>query len=296
MDAGSPPGGGAIPGGDALTGGGAIPGGDALTGGGALPGASSPGAVERAALLAELSTSAAPSLRPASLVSAGPLRPLPVALLAKLEIRQRAGYDAAGPDHPRRERWLQAFYAEVGLAVLASMGLLVLALIGGHSAATAVAGGVLAGSAVTAAVTWRSVQADPLRIGREERRALTAAGFWQSHQPWTAALNAGAERALLGVAVQTAAEIAGSPAWRSGYLDGHRLQLDLADELDAIDEQTFWIAQARHSGGPDADVRAGFDGAVDRVLALREYAAGAGLAHPADCCRRRRATRSPRHR
>jgi hypothetical protein len=118
------------------------------------------------------------------------------------------------------------------------------------------------------------VQSDPLRVRSDERRVVTAAASWESRQPWTGALTAGPERALVGVAVDLAGQIASSPAWRSGYLDGHRMMLDLGAELDAVDAQAFQIAQARAGGGAQADVDAAFDGLLDRVLALRRYADG----------------------
>lgn len=227
---------------------------------------------ERAALRAELATRAAPSLRPASLVSADPLRPLPGALLAKLEVRARAGYDPGGPDHPRRERAQQTVLVPVLIAaVLAAFT--VIGFVTGHDG-LAIGAAVLAGADLLfAAAAWRWIQADPLRVQPAERHALTAAGYWQSSQPWTGTLAAGPERALVSVAVETVATIASNPAWRSGYLDGHRLVFDLAAELDAIDAQAFEIARARASGGAEADVSAGLDSALDRVLALRRYAA-----------------------
>jgi hypothetical protein len=227
----------------------------------------------REALRAELAGRPVPSLRPAALVSADPLRPLPGALLAKLEVRRRAGYDPAGPNHPRGERWQQVIFPELGLGAAAAVVLLV-AVILGPGLLAAIAGAALAASALITAAAWQWIRSDPLRIQPDERRALTAAGYWQSRQPWTAALNTGPERALLSVSVETAAQIASSPAWRSGYLDGHRLVLDLADELDEIDAQLVPIAQARLAGAAEADRNRALDNALDRVLALRAYAAG----------------------
>jgi hypothetical protein len=228
---------------------------------------------ERAALRAELATRAAPSLRPASLVSADPLRPLPGALLAKLEVRARAGYDPAGPDHPRRERAQQIVLVPLLITVVLAV-LMIIGFATGHDG-LAIAAAVLAGAdLVLAGSAWRWIQADPLRVQPAERHALTAAGYWQSSQPWTGALAAGSERALVGVAVETVATISSNPAWRSGYLDGHRLVFDLAAELDAVDAQAFEVARARAGGGAEADVQASFDSALDRVVALRRYAGG----------------------
>lgn len=228
---------------------------------------------ERSALRAELAARAAPSLRPASLVSADPLRPLPGALLAKLEIRGRNGYDPTGPDHPRRERWQQLLAAGLGLAAVAAV-VMIVAIVAGHSLLAEIAGAALAAGALAIAATWRWIATDPLRIRAAERHALSAAGWWQSRQAWTGALATGPERALLGVALEVAVEIASSPAWRSGYLDGHRLVFDLAAELDAVDAQAFAVARARAAGGSEPDVDAAFDGCLDRVLALRRYANG----------------------
>jgi len=228
---------------------------------------------ERSALRAELAARTAPSLRPASLVSADPLRPLPGAVLAKLEIRGRAGYDPSGPDHPRRDRWQQLVFPGLGLAAVAAV-VLIVAVIAGHSLLAEIAGAALLAGSLAAAAAWRWIGADPLRIRAAERHALTAAGWWQSRQGWTGALAAGPERALLGVALDGAAQIASSQAWRSGYLDGHRLVFDLATELDAVDAQAFEVARARTAGGAEHDVDAAFDSCLDRVLALRRYANG----------------------
>jgi energy-converting hydrogenase Eha subunit A len=224
----------------------------------------------RAALRAELAARPAPSLRPASLVGP-PLRPLPPAVLARLEVRRRAGLDPAGADHPRRTRWQQVALPAIVIGAVAVV-VLIVALIGDHGLLAAVAGAVAAGATVLAVAGSAWVNADPLRLRPEEHRALSTAGHWESKQPWTAALNAGPERALLGAAVEAAGQIAASPAWGSGYLDGHRLVLDLAAELDEIDIQACAIAQARVGHGADAD--AALDATLDRVLALRGYVTG----------------------
>ncbi|MDP9093532.1 MAG: hypothetical protein M3N95_11525 [Actinomycetota bacterium] len=232
---------------------------------------------ERSALETELAAEAAvaarvaPSLRPASLVSTDPLRPLPGALLAKLEIRGRAGYDPTGPDHPRRDRWQQLLAPGLGLAAAAAL-VLIVAVIAGHSLLAEIAGAALAAGALATAAAWRWIEADPLRIRPAERHALTAAGWWQSRQAWTGTQATGPERALLSLAVEVVAEIASSPAWRSGYLDAHRLVFDLAAELDAVDAQAFGVAQARTAGRTRPDADAAFESCVDRILALRRYA------------------------
>ena len=115
---------------------------------------------------------------------------------------------------------------------------------------------------------------DPLRLDRRQQRQLTEASTWQSRQTWPAPLLGSPERALVTLAVEVVGEIAASPVWRSGYLDGHRLELDLAAELDDIDAQALQVAQLSATGAAAADAGAGLDSCLDRVLALRAYAQG----------------------
>ncbi|MCW2523385.1 MAG: hypothetical protein JWO63_1720 [Frankiales bacterium] len=229
---------------------------------------------QRALLRLEVSARPAPSLRPASLTSPEPIRPLPGSLLAKLEVRRRTGFDPViGADHPRRERLQQVVVLPIVVAgpaaVVAGVGFGI-----GHPLLGLIAA-IVAGVGLVFALAARSwIRADPLRITTAEGRRLDHACSWQSRQPWTGTLNAGPERALLGLAVDAVGAIATSPAWASGYLDGHRLAFDLADELDGLDAQLCQVASARAAGGADDDVDAAFDAGLDRVLALRRYEAG----------------------
>jgi hypothetical protein len=226
----------------------------------------------RVMLRAELAACPDSSLQPAALVSTEPLRPLPGALVAKLEVRRRRGLDPTGADHPRRERWQTLVVPELILAPVAAV-VLGVALILGKGLVAAIGGVLLAACALGAVVGRQRVRADPLRIHERERRVLSDGGHWESKQPWAAATNSGPERALLGLAVDVVARIAASPAWRSGYLDGHRMVLDLTAELDAVDLQTFTIASARVAGGAGSDLPSALDAAIDRVQALRDYQA-----------------------
>ncbi|HVU92572.1 MAG TPA: hypothetical protein VHC23_10080, partial [Jatrophihabitans sp.] len=85
----------------------------------------------------------------------------------------------------------------------------------------------------------------------------------------------GRERGLVIAATRAAARITASPSWRSGRLDEQRVRLDLAAELDQIDEQAHRIAAARTATGPvtaDPAVDRAWEAAVDRVAALTAYA------------------------
>jgi hypothetical protein len=227
---------------------------------------------ERAQLRQELGGRAAPSLRPASLTSPQPIRPIPGALLAKLEVRRRVGLEPViGADHPRRNRLQQVFVVPIVVAVPAA----VVAGIGfgiGHNLLGLVAAIVAAAGVIGAVAGRQWTRADPLRITTDEGHLLDRARSWQSQQPWTGALNTGPERALLGVAVDEVGRIAINPAWTSGYLDEHRLAFDLAAELDGLDAQLYQVASSRVAGG--ADVSAALDAGLDRVVALRRYDAG----------------------
>jgi hypothetical protein len=212
------------------------------------------------------------SLRPASLITERPLHRPSADLADKVDTRTEAGL---GDDNPGR---LPIIGAASGVA---GLGLLVFA---GATTAAVLAGGVVAvvlaiiglvvflaggGWAVRTALT---AARDPLRLSAPERRALAGARMWQSTQPWLGPLAQTRERRLVFVAVDIVADIIGSDAWASTYLDEHRIRLDLVTELDEIDEQAHRLAQA-HAGTPDAEaVTTGWDAAVDRVAALWLYA------------------------
>jgi hypothetical protein len=213
----------------------------------------------------------APSLRPASLVGPYPLRPLPDGLSATLEARRRAGYEPAGADYPRRERWQTRVAPALLLGSAAAVALIV-ALIVGRGLPAAIAGGVLVACSLAASAGLRWMHADPLRISPRDKRALDEAGHWESRQPWTYSLMTGSERAVLDDAVDVTARIAANPAWRSDYLQEHRQVLDLAAELDQVDQVAFTAAQAAAAGGATAAGQRAL--AVARVQSLRDYDAG----------------------
>jgi hypothetical protein len=113
---------------------------------------------------------------------------------------------------------------------------------------------------------------DANRLTAGDRLAIAGASRWRSKQRWTAS---GRERGLVIAATRAAARITASPAWRSGRLDEQRVRLDLAAELDQIDEQAHRIAAARTATGPvtaDPAVDRAWEAAVDRVAALTAYA------------------------
>jgi hypothetical protein len=219
------------------------------------------------------------SEQPPTLQAASPLRALEPALEAKLSNRLIAGLTPHGNDYPRRSvvrrvvipSALLAFLDAVGVGVAAGGGHLVLAL---------VAAVLFIPFAFMAVAGARFAASDPQRVTTFDRRAIAKASTWQSHQAWTGPLAFCSERALVVAAVYAAERITRSPAWRSTSLDEHRVRLDLAEELDQIDAQSFRIASARYQGSagglpvavasPVADQA--WDTAVTRVAALTCYA------------------------
>jgi len=221
------------------------------------------------------------SIQPPTLHAAAPLRPLPAALEAKLANRAAAGYAPYGVEHPRGHVWQRIVLPSGTLAALDAVGVGVAA--GSGHPILAIGAGVLfvplAGLAGTAA---RWAGRDPLRLSTLERREITKASRWESKQLWTGPLAFCNERGLVVAATRAAERIARSPAWRSGRLDEHRVRLDVAKELDQIDEQAFRIASARYEGStgglpiakPVADpvVDQAWDALLTRVAALTCYA------------------------
>jgi len=184
-----------------------------------------------------------------------PLRSLPPAVEAKLAARVQAPAAALDP----RRRVVGPSAALAGLDLVA----VIVAAVTGHVVLAIVAAVLfvpLAGLAVMGARFAAN------RLSFAERQQVAAASSWRSRQAWT---GRGEERGLVIAAVDAAGRIARSPAWRSGRLDEQRVRLDLAAELDQIDEQAHRIADARANG---ADVGAAWDAALDRVAALTAYA------------------------
>jgi hypothetical protein len=107
--------------------------------------------------------------------------------------------------------------------------------------------------------------------GLSLRPAELAVARWREHPGWLGPLAQSEERALVFVAIDVVAGIAASPAW--SWLDDHRVRLDLAAELDAIDRRAFELAGLRHSiGGRDTALTHGWTALVDRVAMLTIYA------------------------
>lgn len=221
---------------------------------------------ERAQVLAIIAGS--PMAKPPHVEAATPLRPLVPELEAKLANRA----DPAAPPADVRRR---VVVPSALLAGLDAIGVVV-ALATGHVVLAVVAAVLLVPLATLAVLGARAGQ-DPTRLTVGDRRAIAAASRWQSRQSWTGPVASGRERGLVIAAAQAAQRIAGSPAWRSGRLDEQRVRLDLAAELDQIDEQAHRIATARAGTGPvgpgiDPAADAAWDAAVDRVAALTAYA------------------------
>jgi hypothetical protein len=225
----------------------------------------------RREVLAEAAArSGSASLRPASLLSGGPLRPLPAAVQSKLDARTRAGLEPAGADHPRREAGQWVVLPVVTGAAAAVV--LIVAEVISHTTLAIVAGIVLAASVVAGVGLRAWVQADPFRWRHHERRAITDTGHWESRQTWIGAVHDAPERALVGVAADQVARIAANPAWSSPYLDAHRTRFDLLTELDQIDAQAYLAASGHTARPADPSTDPSYLAVVDRVAALRGYA------------------------
>ena len=252
-------------------------------------------AAARAGVLAAVEAmgeSGGPSLRPATVTSSTRLREPAAELTAKLDARRQAGLAPEGSNYPRRTT---VILLGAGVAVLGATGVvgllgtvLVYAVSLGQLDLLPVIVGLLAGLAClgfAAGGVARYAGGDPLRISSTERRGLAGAKYWQSRQGWIGPLSGSRERRLALVARDLVERIANSPAWQSGELDGHRLQLDLISELDQIDEQAYQLAQLRATLGqagapraePDAALEHGWNALVDRVAALLVYAGKLGV-------------------
>ncbi len=225
----------------------------------------------RSEVLAEVARRAAPeSLRPISVISASPLRPLPAKSAAKLRARALAGLEPAGADHPRREAWQWTVVPAV--TGLASGVTLIVGLLFSHDSLALISGLILAASVVAGAALSAWILADPLRLRHDERRTLTSALVWESRQSWIGAIHDAPERALVGLAAELVTEIAASPAWNSAYLDAHRSRFDLITELNQIDAQASQCATVRTARPNEAGAEAAYLTLVDRVAALQGYA------------------------
>jgi len=225
----------------------------------------------RAEVLAEVERRAQPaSLRPVSVLSPSPLRPLPAKAAARLSARARAGLEPVGADHPRRETWqLETVPVAVGTGGLIAM---IIGFAISHHLLELIGALVLTVCVVLVVTMSAWIMSDPLRLRHDERRALTNASLWESRQPWVGAVVAAPERGLVGLGCDLVAQISASPAWNSAYLDAHRSQLDLTNELDQLDAQAYQSATARATRPADPAGEATYAEVVDRVVSLRDYA------------------------
>lgn len=228
-----------------------------------------------------------PGLRPTSLNSDQRLCEPPAELTNKIDARVRAGSTPEGLDYPRKQAAVRGGVLAGLVALLGTLLLVVdgisLALGGGLVVLIMMIVGLAGVVAGVAAAVPISVYAnrDPLRLTHEDRHALHQTKRWQSRQNWIGPLSGSVERRLVIVARDVVERIVASPAWSSGHLAAHRTQLNLASELDQIDEQAMSLAtlRAQLAAGVriPGDQRAvaveqGWQRLVDRIAELAVYA------------------------
>lgn len=167
-----------------------------------------------------------------------PGRPYPPSLLSRNVIASGAwtsGFGAA------------TVLAEVGSAVVllpsSLLGLMPMAGAGATLGGIAVVGGT-----ATAAAGWRYVR-DPKRLRRRERAAARKA-MWITPAALGYRRTKGFgrttdEERLFRLAVQTGERIVATNAWRSSLLDGHRVRLDLDENLSQIGRRLAQIHTLR---------------------------------------------------
>jgi hypothetical protein len=216
------------------------------------------------------------SMRPPTVQAAAPLRALPAAVEAKLASRASAGLTPLGAEHPRGGVWQRVVLPSGTLALVDAAGV-VIGAAAGHYVLAAVAAVFFVPLAAIAGLGARFASRDPLRLSTRDRRAINDASRWHSKQVWTGPLSSGSERGLVIAAAAAAERIARSSTWRSGRLDEQRLRLDLAGELDQIDDQAHRIGTARHQGGGSPPgttpvIDAAWEATLNRVAALTAYA------------------------
>ena len=225
----------------------------------------------RADLLAQLAARpTVPGLRPPSLVSTQPLRPISPALAALERARVQAGLSASGSEYPRREKWQRPIVPAAAIAIIAAIVAVVAALIS-HSTLALIATAIVVVCVVIVIIASRYVLADPLRLGRAHRLELLNAGHWDSTQSWVPPATSGPERALVDIAATTVGQIALSPAWLAPNQSPDRPPLNLASELDQIDAQARQIAGTRATNPADPGADQAWNALIDRVVALRAY-------------------------
>jgi hypothetical protein len=227
------------------------------------------------------------ALPPPSLETEYPQYPLPTALAAQLQARAAAGLSPAGSDYPRRQLIPTVAAPALALAGLdAIVGIIAAitwALSDWHtylSATVAVLcalGFIVLTAAGVAAGYYASH--DPLRLSKAQRRELDRARQWRSPRSWTGSQAAGEPRRLVEVAIDAAEQAAATAIWSSTYLDQQAIRIDLAAEIDAIDEQAYALAaldeqRGANLGSPEQlSARAqSWATLVDQCAALVQYA------------------------
>jgi hypothetical protein len=219
-------------------------------------------------------------LRLPSVHSSKPLSGVPAPLADKL--RRREAALTLPTDDPMSSVGFVvggiAFTGVIGGALLAGMILML-----SHATVFAVVLGIVALPFLLGMTTFiRKLPAalrtsqHPLALSRDDRYRLLMTQHWESKQAWIGHGN-GPERRLVAVACDTIKRIAESRAWSSGYLDDHRIRLDMIGELNEIDAQAFRIAVTRSQLGParpedEPQLAQPWNALLDRVAALRLYA------------------------
>jgi hypothetical protein len=248
-------------------------------------------AAARAQVLADIAAQAGPAhvtLRPPALDTDLPQYQLGAALGAKIEARVQAGQSAEGGDYPRGQL-IPTVVAPTAALALLDAGIGLAALItwlatDWHHYLTATiavlcALGFIALTATGLAATHYASR-DPLRLSKAERRELNRSRHWQSPRPWAGPLAATEQRRLVDVATAAAGQASETHVWTTTYLDDQGIRINLAAEVDAIDEQAFALAQlnvrldtATAPSGPHLATRdQSWTLLVDRCAALVHYA------------------------
>lgn len=176
--------------------------------------------------------------------------------------------------------------AEVGSAVVLVPSSL-LGLMPAAGAGATLGGIAVVGGTATAVTGWRYVR-DPKRLRRRERAAARKA-MWITPAALGYRRTKGFgrttdEERLFHLAVRTGERIVATNAWRSTLLDGHRVRLDLDENLSQIGRRLVQIrtlrdemiaadgAETRHTiSGYRESLDHAFESIAGRVVALHGY-------------------------
>lgn len=216
------------------------------------------------------------SREPPNARAVAPLRPLSPELEAKLAARDDPGRLPSGVATERARSLRRVVVPCAVLAVIDATGV-VIGLVSGHYLLAVVAGLLFVPLAALAVIGGGLLRHDQGRLTPAEGRAVAAASRWDTNQQWTGPLAYCTERGVVIAAAREAERIARNPRWRAGTFGEPRIRLNLAAELDQIDNQAHRIAVARHGqgAGPATDtavVESAWDATVNRVAALVAYA------------------------